>query len=111
MRTHREFFENILRRKLDFGDTDLVVARVTITGVRAKQPQTLTYEFIDYHDERSGMTAMMRTTAFPTSVIAQMLASGQIKKSGVHPPEACVPGSAMIDELSKRKIDITKRIS
>ena len=59
---------------------------------------------IDYYDEKSTMTAMMRTTAFPTSIIAQMVANGTITARGVLPPEQCVPLEPFIDELKKRSI-------
>ena len=46
---------------------------------------------IDYYDEKLKITSMMRTTAFPTSIIAQMIANGTITARGVVPPEQCVP--------------------
>jgi saccharopine dehydrogenase-like NADP-dependent oxidoreductase len=69
------------------------------------------YEFIDYYDDSTKMTAMMRTTAFPTSIIAQMLAKNIIEQRGVLPPEVCVPGKLMIEELGKRNLKITKRVT
>jgi lysine 6-dehydrogenase len=57
------------------------------------------------------MTAMMRTTAFPTSIIAQMVAQGDITMRGVLPPEVCVPGDKMIAELGKRNVRIIKRVT
>jgi lysine 6-dehydrogenase len=51
---------------------------------------------------------MMRTTAFPTSIIAQMVANGTITERGVHPPEQCVPLDPFIAELKKRKIIINE---
>jgi len=111
VKTNREFFADLLRKKLDHGDTDLVLARATITGRRLNAEKTLVYEFIDYYDTATRMTAMMRTTAFPTSIIAQMLAHGSIHTRGVLPPEWCVPGELMISELGKRNIKITKRVT
>lgn len=111
VKTNREFFADLLRKKLDHGDTDLVLARATISGRSRNAEKTLVYEFIDYYDTATNMTAMMRTTAFPTSIIAQMLAHGVIRSRGVMPPESCVPGGMMISELGKRNIKITKRIT
>ena len=111
VRTSREFFAELLRRKLDYGDTDVVLARATVTGRTGDTGKTLVYEFVDYYDNATGMTAMMRTTAIPTSVIAQMLAHGTINVRGVVPPEVCVPGDEMIRELAKRNITITKRVT
>lgn len=109
--TNREFFADLLRKKLDYGDKDVVLARATICGRNKSADKTLVYEFIDYHDDATNITGMMRTTAFPTSVIAQMLADGRIQERGVLPPEMCVPGKLMIDELARRNLKITKRVT
>jgi lysine 6-dehydrogenase len=111
VKTNREFFADLLRKKLDYGDKDAVLARATITGRRQGAEKALVYEFIDYYDEPSRMTAMMRTTAFPTSIIAQMVARGTITDRGVILPELCVPGDALIGELAKRNIRIRKQIT
>lgn len=111
VKTNREFFADLLRKKLDYGDKDVVLARATITGRTAAAEKTLVYEFIDYYDEATKMTAMMRTTAFPTSIVAQMLANGIITQRGVIVPELCVPGKRMIDELAKRNVKITKKVT
>ena len=111
VRTSREFFTELLRKKLDFRDRDVVLARATITGMQREKRRTLAYEFIDYYDEHTPMTAMMRTTAFPTTIIARMLADGTIRTRGVIPPEACVPGEAMIRELGRRNITVSKTVT
>jgi lysine 6-dehydrogenase len=111
VKTNREFFADLLGKKLDFGDKDVVLARATITGTREGAEKVLAYEFVDYYDEPASITAMMRATAFPTSITAQMLAHGTIRERGVKPPEQCVPGDALIDELGKRNLKITKRIT
>lgn len=111
VKTNREFFADLLRKKLDYGDKDVVLARATITGRTKTAEKTLVYEFIDYYDDATKMTAMMRTTAFPTSIVAQMLAHGVITERGVMAPELCVPGKLMIDELAKRNLKITKKVT
>jgi lysine 6-dehydrogenase len=108
VQTRRELFTDLLRKKLDFQDKDLVLLRVTVSGTRHSHKATLAYELIDYYDEKARMTAMMRTTAFPTSVIAQMLARGDINARGVLLPELCVPGDALIKHLDTRRIHISR---
>lgn len=110
LRTHREFFIDLLRAKLDFRDPDVVLLRASITGRRSGRHTTIIYECIDCFDREAKMTAMMRTTAFPVAVIARMLGEGIIREHGVLPPESCVPGNAMIAELARRSIQITRRI-
>jgi|WetSurMetagenome_2_1015567.scaffolds.fasta_scaffold51102_3 lysine 6-dehydrogenase len=111
VKTNREFFADLLRKKLDFGDKDVVLARATITGTSGAAQKSLAYEFVDYFDEKTSITAMMRTTAYPTTIIAMMLARGEIQDRGVMPPELCVPGDALITELAKRNIRIRKSIT
>lgn len=108
--TAREYFEHLLRKKLPSNGPDVVLTRVTIVGTMNGSKKTLAYEMIDYYDSSSKMTSMMRTTAFPTSIIAQMVAGGTIKERGVHPPEQCVPLEPFIEELKKRKIIIKETI-
>ena len=111
VKTNREFFADLLRKKLDYGDKDVVLARATISGRTATSEKTLVYEFVDYYDDETKMTAMMRATAFPTSIVAQMLAHGVIQERGVLVPELCVPGEKMIEELGRRNLKITKKIT
>ncbi len=111
VKTNREFFADLLRKKLDHGDKDVVLARATITGSAHNAEKILVYEFIDYYDDAGQMTAMMRTTAFPASITAQMMANGTVTARGVVPPEISVPGDAMITELLKRNVRITKRVT
>ena len=111
VRTMREMFTELLKRKLSFDEPDVVLARATFSGTVAAQHRTLEYECIDSYDAQSRMTAMMRTTAFPTSITALLLADATITARGVLMPEACVPGERMIAELVKRNVRITTRSS
>ena len=111
VRTARELFEELLRRKLPANGPDVVLTRVTITGTIGRGRKTLVYEMIDYYDEKLKITSMMRTTAFPTSIIAQMAADGTIGARGVLPPEQCVPLQPLLEELRNRNIFIKESIS
>ena len=106
VRTARELFEELLRRKLPANGPDVVLMRITISGMIGNSKKTLAYEMIDYYDEKLKMTSMMRTTAFPTSIIAQMVAKGIITARGIVPPEQCVPFEPFMAELKKRNIQI-----
>ncbi|MGA9116723.1 MAG: saccharopine dehydrogenase C-terminal domain-containing protein, partial [Bacteroidota bacterium] len=106
-RTHREFFAEFLRRRLDFGGPDVVLLRAELRGVAGDLCRRLVYECVDYYDEATKLTAMMRTTAFPASITARMLARGEIAPRGVRMPEECVPGGPLIRELALRGIHIS----
>jgi lysine 6-dehydrogenase len=108
VKTARELFTDLLQRKLDYKDTDVILLKATLTGSIQGTKKILAYQLIDLYDSETKISAMMRTTSFPTSIIAQMLAKGEIKARGVMPPEYCVSGNRLIEELEKRNIVISK---
>ena len=73
---------------------DLVVLRVTVEGKRAGAGLRRVYEMIDFFDEATGMTAMMRTTAFPAAESALLLARGGVAAKGVLAAEQVIDGGA-----------------
>jgi len=103
----RDVLSKVLERTLPAEEKDMVLMRITAHGEKGIQ----VYEMIDYFDEKSSMTAMARTTAFPTSIIAQMIASGTISERGAQPPETVVPPTSFIEALKKRNIIIRKQTS
>ncbi|HUL43896.1 MAG TPA: saccharopine dehydrogenase C-terminal domain-containing protein [Bacteroidota bacterium] len=111
IRTAREIFEELLRRKLPANGPDVVLMRVTVKGLLDGRKRTLAYEMIDSYDIKGKKTSMMRTTAYPTSIIAQMAVKGIITARGVEPPEQCVPLDPLIAELKKRDIHIHETLT
>ena len=61
---------------------------------------------MDKQDEKTGMSAMMRTTAFPASIIAQMMARGDVLMRGATPQEKAIDPEKFVHELSARRIEI-----
>jgi len=111
LRTSRELFTELLRRKLDTGGPDVILARSTVTGTKGGVRSRLVSEFVDRYDEATGMSAMMRTTAFPTSIIAQQLAHGVITRRGVLTPEVCVPVADLVEQLARRGIRVSTTLT
>jgi malate/lactate dehydrogenase len=52
-----------------------------------------------------------RDLAEATKGCDAVISAVTIRERGVKPPEQCVPGDALIDELGKRTLRITKRIT
>ncbi|HEY4954922.1 MAG TPA: saccharopine dehydrogenase C-terminal domain-containing protein [Gemmatimonadaceae bacterium] len=88
------------------GSHDLVALRVTVRGMKSGKPTTISWELVDYFDEKHGISAMMRTTGYSLSITGQMQARGDITLKGVHTPDECVPAKPYIAELAKRGINI-----
>jgi lysine 6-dehydrogenase len=105
----RAVFRSVLDRNLTFNDPDMVLVRVTIDGQKNGKKTTLTYEILDRQDVHTGLTAMMRTTAFPAAIIAGMAAQNQLTDKGCKPQEMVVPAQPFIAELKKRHINVVKK--
>lgn len=70
------------------------------------QGRVATFTLVDHYDAKTDMSAMMRTTAFPASIVVQMLASNAITKRGAALQERDVPADTFLDEMEKRGIKI-----
>ena len=64
------------------------------------------FTMVDHYDPKTDMSAMMRTTAFPASIVVQMLASGAISKRGAVLQERDVPAEHFLEEMAARGIGI-----
>lgn len=106
----REVTEVLLGERLPREGDDVVLLRVTAEGEVEGRERTLTYTVIDHCDHEMGMTAMQRTTAFPASIVARMLASGEIDQRGVVPQELVVPTGRFLEELATRGINVDVRM-
>ena len=62
---------------------------------------------MDKLDTATGLSAMMRTTTFPASIIAQMMARGEVSKRGPRPQELPIAPDKFVAELARRNIQIT----
>jgi lysine 6-dehydrogenase len=88
--------------RLDESDKDAAGRRLDEPHGRAR----LRYDIIDRFDARAGLSAMQRTTAFPASVVAQMMARGLSTRKGAVPQERCIPPARFVEELAARDIRI-----
>ncbi len=91
-------------------DEDVVLVRVSAEGRIAGERKGISLEIIDYFDEENDISAMMRCTSYPTSIIAQQIVDSKIPTKGVMTPEMCVPGADFLDELASRNIVVNKKI-
>ncbi len=95
-----------LERVLSFEENDVVLLRVEVSGKKNRQNKTIRYQLIDYADQKTGLTAMMRTTGFSAAVVALLLARGLVKGKGVLPGEKAVPARRFIAELRQRGLNL-----
>jgi lysine 6-dehydrogenase len=112
----RELMARLFEERFAGTDPDITIMRVEAheklpAGLRAllaeKRPaRVLSFTVVDRSDARTGMTSMMRTTAWPASVIVQMLAGGDIARRGAVRQELDVPAEAFLDAMARRGIQV-----
>jgi lysine 6-dehydrogenase len=66
---------------------DIVALKVETRGVKNKKKTTYTHSLLDFYDATRRVTAMARTTAYPASIVAQLILKKALKEKGVVPPE------------------------
>jgi lysine 6-dehydrogenase len=82
---------------------DLVALRVEVRG---KRGQRVAWQLLDYFDEATGISAMMRTTGYSLAITGLMQVDGRISAKGVYTPDEAVPFDAYVEELGRRGVQI-----
>ena len=106
----RDLLASLLLEKLPINGKDVVLVKLLSKGIKDGANLSFDYTIIDYYDEENNITSMMRTTAYPISITAQMIESKAIGKRGVFCSEEVVPTRPFFEELEKRNIKISKTI-
>jgi lysine 6-dehydrogenase len=102
----RRLFGELLQKNLPADGPDYVLVRLEFTGTKDGGKKTLRYDIVDKQDPATGLSAMMRTTAFPASIIAQMAARGDVLMRGATPQEKAIQPDKFVAELARRNIVI-----
>jgi lysine 6-dehydrogenase len=82
---------------------DLVALRVEVTGTNGRRAA---WELIDYYDDATGISAMMRTTGYSLAITGIMQVDGRIAQPGVLTPDVAVPFADYVRELAARGVRI-----
>jgi saccharopine dehydrogenase-like NADP-dependent oxidoreductase len=97
------------------GEEDLTVMRVVVEGTQAGRQRRYTWDLLDSYDRASRRTSMSRTTAFPCTIVARMLARGEIAMPGVVPPELLGARPGVLDrvrlELEQRGVRFSASVT
>ncbi len=106
----REVFHALVGPKLVFpGERDLVVMRVTCSGTHQGVPLTRRVDLLDFHDERTGFTAMERTTAFPAAAVLHLQVTRRVPPGAI-PPEKAVATDEYVDAVRRRGIALHESV-
>jgi lysine 6-dehydrogenase len=110
----RRVLERVLDAKLRLGDEqDVTLLRVVVSGRKGNEPATHVFEMVDHYDPTTSLTSMARTTGFPASIAAQMIADGTIDERGVLFPEDLFSGELfepLMDALAQSGIVVTHEV-
>lgn len=94
-------------RNVPLADRDRTVVRVTFQGTDGGESREHQLQIIDEFDEESGLTAMMRTTAFSAAIIVWMQCTGVVQTLGAQPQERALDPDQFTNELVQRGIPVT----
>lgn len=98
----RELTAHLFLEKLSGEEPDVTIMRIEAQ----RRKHVLSYTMVDEYQKKTGMTSMMRTTAWPASVVLQMMVSGVISKRGGIRQELDVPTDVFLREMSRRGVRI-----
>jgi lysine 6-dehydrogenase len=98
----RELTSHLFLQKLSGDEPDVTIMRIEAHAGR----RVLSFTMVDEFDNKTGLTSMMRTTAWPASIVLQMMVNGTIAKRGGIYQELDVPADVFLREMSKRGVRI-----
>jgi len=97
------------------GEEDLTVMRVRVEGQQQGKTVRYQWDLLDYYDSTMQATSMSRTTALPCTIIARLIASGELNMPGVVPPELLGDDERWLNhvlhELQKRGVQYQATVS
>jgi lysine 6-dehydrogenase len=102
----RRVFGELLTKYLPADEPDYVLVRLEFVGTANGTKKRLRCDIVDKFDEQTGLSAMMRTTAFPASIICAMIARGDVLTRGATPQEKAIDAEKFVAELERRNIKI-----
>ncbi len=102
----RDFFHAIMAKVWNYPEEpDLLVLRVDVDGRKDGRKVRHRALVVDHFDEKTGFSAMERTTAFSAAIVTALQARGAVAPGAI-PLERAVSGQDFVRELGKRDIPL-----
>jgi lysine 6-dehydrogenase len=98
----RAVMSDLMVEKFSGAEPDVTLMRVEAH----RNGQIAAFTMIDKYDPETKLTSMMRTTAWPASVVLQMMVTGEITKRGAVLQERDVPAKQFLSEMSARGVNL-----
>ncbi len=93
------------------GEKDLVAMINVFEGRKNHKKMRMTSRVLIERDLKTGLMAMSMGVGYPASIVAKMMARGEITDKGVLSPMHHIPGKAFREKLEKRGIIIHDEIT
>ena len=90
-------------------EKDLVAMVNIFSGLKNGRRKTITSTLLIERDLKSGLYGMSLGVGYPASIVAQMIASGDISKKGVLNPALDVPYAPFMAALRQRGIVVNEK--
>jgi lysine 6-dehydrogenase len=78
---------------------DILVMNIEVTGKMGDVQQRFAYQMLERYDKEIKATAMARTTGYPTSIVAQLVAQKAIRETGVIPLEKLGSNNSIFNKI------------
>jgi lysine 6-dehydrogenase len=109
----RELLEVLLDSEMQLEiEKDVTLLRIVVEGKKSGKPAAHIFEMIDFYDSEKDYTSMGKTTSFPASIAAQMIASRRIAQRGSLFPEEIFQAELyqpLMDALKERGVIVTHK--
>jgi saccharopine dehydrogenase-like NADP-dependent oxidoreductase len=107
-----QFLDKLMGPQLQYRNTekDLVVMLNVFEGLLEGKKQRLTSRLLIERDLETGLMAMSQGVGFPASIVAQMIAGGEIIEKGILAPALHIPYQPFMDRLAERGIVIEEEL-
>jgi lysine 6-dehydrogenase len=104
----RDVFHAVVAPRITFPeDRDLVVLRVRAAGTEGTAARWRQIDLLDFQDERTGLSAMERTTAFPAAACLHFQVAGRVPPGAI-PPERAFGSRDYVDAVRARGLDLVE---
>jgi saccharopine dehydrogenase-like NADP-dependent oxidoreductase len=102
----------LLEPRLQYLDSekDVVAMYNFFAGIKDGRSKTLKTSMVIERELESGLYGMSLGVGFPASIVAQMIASGEIKQTGVLNPALHIPYGVFMAALAERGIVVTEEV-
>jgi saccharopine dehydrogenase-like NADP-dependent oxidoreductase len=110
--TPHQFMVKLLEPQLQYqeNEKDVVAMYNVFAGMKDGRPRTIKTSLIIERDLKSGLYGMSLGVGFPASIVAQMIASGEITRKGVLNPGLDVPYAPFMAALAERGIVVKEEV-